>query len=92
MSIALIKQHSPIYPASLRIGEYTVALSPELIHAFKAIREDEAAFFLVKLLEIIGLNRYLREMLEEEIEKESDQELLVNGLREQIRAFQFPEP
>ncbi len=90
MSIVMQKQHSPVYPASMKIGEYTVALSSELLQSLKEIREEEAALFLVKLIEVLGLNRHLREMLEEEIEKEEAQETLVDGLREQIRAFQVP--
>ncbi len=90
MSIILEKQYSPVYPASLKIGEYLIAISPAVLQSFKAIREEESAFFLVKLIEIVGTNRYLREMLEEEIEKEGEQEALVNRLREQFRTFQIP--
>jgi len=91
MSIALQKQHSPVYPASLRVGGYTIVLGPDLLRSLKGIREEEAALFLVKLIELMGLNRYLREMLEEAIEKEEDQETLVDRLREQIRTFPVPD-
>jgi len=89
MSITLEKRHSPVYPASLKIGEYALALGPDMIQSLKAIREEEAALFLVKLIELAGINRYLREMLEEEIEKEEIQETLADSLRAQIRAFQI---
>ncbi|MFQ5596669.1 MAG: hypothetical protein ACE5GK_01325 [Nitrospiria bacterium] len=87
MTIAFEKLTSPIYPAYLKVGDYSIALEPEMIESLKGIQEAEASLYLVKLIEKVGLNRYLREMIEEEIKKGDDQEVLVKGLRAEIHAL-----
>ncbi len=89
MTITLEKLTSPIYPAFLNVGDYSIALEPSLITDLKDIAEaeDKPGPFLEKVVEKIGINRYLREMIEEEIKNEENLTVMSDRLREEIKSF-----
>lgn len=81
------KLHGPIYPAYLHMGSYSVALEPELIQALKERGQDEPTRFFESLVQKIGSNRYLKELLEEGISKAEDPTALAKRLQEEIKSL-----
>lgn len=81
------KLPSPIYPGYLHIGDYSIALEPELIQSLKQAVQEEPARFLDLLTQKIGSNRYLKEMVQEGISKSEEPDVLVKRLEEELRAM-----
>ncbi|MFY9271257.1 MAG: hypothetical protein WAO55_16050 [Candidatus Manganitrophaceae bacterium] len=81
------KLPGPIYPAYLHVGEYSIALEPELIDFLKEMTGLEAEPFLTGLIKKIGINRYLRRMMEVEIAQTEDRALLAKQLKEELRGL-----
>jgi len=78
------KLPGPIYPAYLVVGDYSIALEPELIEALKGIVTEENDAFLKDIKKTVGVNRYLREMIQEAIDKEENKAGLVFNLRKTL--------
>jgi len=89
MTITLERLKSPIYPAFLCVGDYSIALEPDLIDSLKEIAktEDKSGPFFDKIIETVGINRYLREMIQEEIKNEVNRTIMSDRLREAITSF-----
>ena len=81
------KLHGPIYPAYLHMGSYSVALEPELIQALKEMGQEEPTRFFEGLIQKIGSNRYLKELLQEGISKAEDPAALAHRLQEEVKAL-----
>ncbi|MFQ5542884.1 MAG: hypothetical protein ACE5FY_00875 [Nitrospiria bacterium] len=87
MGMTFEKLSGPIYPAYLRVGDYSIALEPELIQSLQEHLHKEAAKFLEMLIEKVAVNRYLREMIQAEIGEGTDQEAIIGGLKVGLRAL-----
>ena len=83
-TITFEKLTGPIYPAYLRVGDYSIALEPELIQSLKEIVAVESSSFFKGLIEQVGQNRYLKEMIEKEITKENDLDALADELKKAL--------
>jgi hypothetical protein len=81
------KLSGPIYPAYLVVCEYSIALEPDLIKALTEIVNEDTATFFEKLLQKVGTNRYLKEMIEEGISKEGEAATLAKRLQGEIRSL-----
>ncbi len=85
MNITFEKRHDPIYPAYLRVGDYSVNLEPELIQSLKEITSvGENDHFFSNVINKVGTNSYLREMIQGNIAKESNKAALALKLRNTI--------
>ncbi len=85
MSITFEKRHDPVYPAYLLVDDYSVNLEPELIQSLKEMTSlGENDDFLSRVIEKVGTNSYLREMIWGNILKESNKAALVLKLRNTI--------
>ncbi len=81
MSLHFEKLSGPIYPAYLVVGDYSIALEPELVEKLKGIVTEENDVFLKDMTDQVGSNRYLREMIQEAIGKAENKAALVFTLR-----------
>lgn len=81
MRLRFEKLSGSVYPAYLVVADYSIALEPELIASLKKTVTEENEVFLKSIVQQVGINRYLREMLEEEIEKTENQAAMVLHLR-----------
>lgn len=81
------KLSGPVYPAYLVVGEYSIALDPDMIQSLTEIVEEGPAPFLEKLVQRVGTNRYLKEMIEEGISKEGEIAALATRLKGEIRSL-----
>ncbi len=84
------KIDSPIYPAYLHVGAYSIALEPQLIEALKQHALSDTASFLDVCTEKIGSNRYLKAMILEAISGENEggssgRNVLTQRLCEELR-------
>ncbi|MBI3805463.1 MAG: hypothetical protein HY282_17075 [Nitrospirae bacterium] len=87
MNLRFEKLPGPVYPAYLHVGDYSIALEPELVQALKeSVRLDPTAFF-GNLIGKIGMNRYLKEMIEEAISKSEDPTLLAKQLQQALETL-----
>lgn len=86
-TITFEKLSGPIYPAYLRVGDYSIALEPELIQSLKGIAAKESSLFFEGLIEKAGQNRYLKEMIEQAIEKEKNRDALADALKKALLAL-----
>ncbi|MFQ5587952.1 MAG: hypothetical protein ACE5F7_03850, partial [Nitrospiria bacterium] len=75
------KLPGPIYTAYFVVGEYSIALEPERVESLKEIASEDNDPFLEGVVRKVGINRYLREMIEEEIGKTDNRLALVLSLR-----------
>lgn len=87
MSITVEKLKSPVYPAYLKVGDYSIAIDAETIAYLKTIAEEDSTEFIEKILKKVGVNRYLREMIKEEAQSGDRRDIMVNRLREGILAL-----
>ena len=87
MTIKFEKLPGPIYPAYLHVGDYAIALEPELIQALKESTQLDQARFFENLIQKIGLNRYLREMIQEAVAKAEDPALLAKQLQQELQTL-----
>ncbi len=85
MGMMFQKLSGPIYPAYLIVGEYSIALEPELITSLQGMTAEDDDLFLKDLVSSIGCNRYLREMMEAEIAKTENKSELVLKLRSTLK-------
>ena len=85
MTLKFEKVQSPIYPAYLRVGEYSIALERELIDSLKEAANNDAPHFLEKLVQKVGSNRYLKEMIQEGLAKNEDQTALARQLTAELQ-------
>lgn len=81
------KLHGPIYPAYLHLGAYSVALEPELIQSLKESAGEEPARFFESLVQKVGSNRYLKEMIQEGVSKAEDTAALARRLQEELKGL-----
>lgn len=81
MRLHFEKLSGSVYPAYLVVADYSIALEPELIASLKKTVTDENEVFLKGIVQKVGINRYLRKMLKEEIKKTENQAALVLNLR-----------
>ena len=87
MNLRFEKLQSPIYPAFLHVGEYSIPIDPDRVQSLKEITRDEPAPFLEALIEKVGYNRYLKELLREGISKAEEPSSLTRRLQEEIRSL-----
>lgn len=87
MNLRFEKLPGPIYPAYLHVGDYSVALEPELVRALKESARLDPTPFFENLIGRIGINRYLREMIQEAIAKTDDPALLAKQLQQELEAL-----
>lgn len=85
MIVRFKKIPSPVYPAYLCVGDYSIALEPELIESLKEAAKGDPARFMETLLQKVGSNRYLKEMIQKGLSKADDQALLARRLQEEIQ-------
>lgn len=85
MIVRFEKIPSPVYPAYLCVGDYSIALAPELIESLKEAAKGDPARFTETLLQTVGSNRYLKEMIQKGLSKAEDQALLARRLQEEIQ-------
>ncbi|TAK07061.1 MAG: hypothetical protein EPO39_07410 [Candidatus Manganitrophaceae bacterium] len=87
MNLRFEKLPGPIYPAYLRVGEYSIALEPELIQALKESTQLDQTRFFENLIQKVGINRYLREMIQEAVSKAEDPALLAKQLQQELQTL-----
>ncbi len=87
LTIRFEKLSGPVYPAYLVVGEYSIALDPDLIQSLTEIAGESSTPFLEKLVQKVGTNRYLKEMIEEGISKEGEAAALATRLQGEIRSL-----
>jgi len=87
MNLRFEKLPGPIYPAYLHVGDYSVALEPELIQTLKESTQLDQARFFENLIQKVGINRYLREMIQEAIAKADDPALLAKQLQAELQSL-----
>lgn len=85
MRLHFEKLSGPVYPAYLVVADYSIALEPELIESLKETVSKENEDFLKGIVQKVGINRYLREMIEEEIAKTENIPELVLKLRNGLK-------
>ncbi|MEC4678377.1 MAG: hypothetical protein VST69_06440 [Nitrospirota bacterium] len=85
MRLHFEKLSGTVYPAYLVVADYSIALEPELIESLKKIEAEDNEPFLKGIVQKVGINRYLREMIEEEIDKTENQADLVLKLRNGLK-------
>jgi len=85
--ITFEKLSSLIYPAYLCLGDYSIALEPELIQSLKALSGEESDCFLTSLVKKVSRNKYLKGMIESSMEAESDQKALADRLKKDLIAL-----
>ncbi len=81
------KLHGPIYPGYLHVGAYAIALEPELIQSLKQDAQEEPSRFFENLLQKVGSNRYLKEMIQEGISKEEEPAALARRLQGELKSL-----
>jgi len=81
------KLSGPIYPAYLHLGDYAIALEPELLQSLKATVDMEPPLFLAELSKQVGRNRYLKGMIEAAIQQEGSPETLASALKKALVAL-----
>ncbi|MEK7702658.1 MAG: hypothetical protein AAB317_01680 [Nitrospirota bacterium] len=89
------KLKSTIYPAYLHVGDYSIALEPEIIAALKKIAFPESDTFLKSVTQIIeighlaprGGNRYIKELIECGIFASEEKTALSKKLYGQIQSL-----
>jgi len=87
MNLRFEKLPGPVYPAYLHVGDYSIALEPELIQILKeSVQFDQARFFEY-LIQKVGINRYLREMIQGAIAKTEDPALLAKQLQQELQTL-----
>ncbi len=87
MNLRFEKLPGPIYTAYLHVGEYAIALEPELIEALKESTPLDPARFFENLVQKIAINRYLREMIQEAVAKAEDPALLAKQLQQGLQSL-----
>lgn len=87
MNLRFEKLTSPIYPAYLHVGDYSIGLEPELIQALKESTQLDQARFYENLIQKVGINRYLREMIQEAVAKAEDPGLLAKQLQAELQSL-----
>jgi len=85
MRLHFEKLSGTVYPAYLVVADYSIALEPELIESLKETVSEENEAFLKGIVQKVGINRYLREMIEEEIERTENIPELVLKLRSALK-------
>ncbi len=85
MRLHFEKLSGPVYPAYLVVADYSIALEPELIESLKESVSEENEAFLKAIVQKVGINRYLREMIEEEINTTENTPELVLKLRNGLK-------
>lgn len=85
MDLRFEKLPGPIYPAYLHVGDYSIALEPELIRTLKESPPLDQARFFENLIRKVGINRYLREMIREAVAKAEDPALLAKQLQQELQ-------
>jgi len=81
------KIKSTIYPAFLHVGDYAIALSPELILSLKNSAKPSDAFLESLIQSIAEKNRYLKEMMEAGIAACEEKSVLINRLCKEIASL-----
>jgi len=81
------KLSGPVYPAYLVVCEYSIALDLDLVRSLSEIVQEKPDLFLKKLLQKVGTNRYLKEMIEEGIAKEGEAAALATRLQGEIQGL-----
>ncbi len=87
MNLRFEKLPGPIYPAYLHVGDYSIALEPELVQSLKESTQFDQARFLENLIQKVGMNRYLREMIHEAVAKAEDPGLLAKQLQAELQSL-----
>lgn len=87
MNLRFEKLPGPIYPAYLHVGDYSIALEPELVQTLKEGAQLDQARFFENLIQKIGINRYLREMIQEAVAKAEDPGLLAKQLQAELQSL-----
>lgn len=85
MRMTFQKLPGSIYPAYLVVHDYSIALEPELIESLKELVSEENDPFLEGIVQKVGTNRYLREMIEEEIKENENKAGLILKLRNDLK-------
>ncbi|MCG3114922.1 MAG: hypothetical protein LLH30_04505 [Candidatus Manganitrophus sp. SA1] len=87
MNLRFEKLPGPIYPAYLHVGDYSIALEPELVQALKETTQLDQTRFFENLVQKVGMNRYLREMIQEAVAKAEDPGLLAKQLQAELQTL-----
>lgn len=87
MNLKFEKLPGPIYPAYLHVGDYSIALEPELVQTLKGSAQLDQARFFENLIQRVGINRYLREMIQEAIAKAEDPASLAKQLQQELQTL-----
>ncbi len=87
MNIKFEKRSGAIYPAYFHVGGYSIALNPETIQSLKGLTALDTTPFYATLVQIIGSNRYLKEMVQEGIAAGGDQNALSRQLKKEIQSL-----
>lgn len=85
MNITFQKLPGVVYPAYLVVGDYSIALEPELVQSLKGIESSDNKDFIESIVEQVGINRYLREMIQDKIDSAENTPALVLSLRNSLR-------
>jgi len=89
MDLKFERTKSTIYPAYLHVGDYSIVLDPPLIQQLKkeCIYLDAQTLQSV-LIQKMGSNRYLKEMLQEAMIQSNDLSALAQRLQEEIQSLE----
>lgn len=87
MNLRFEKLSSPIYPGYLHVGDYSIALEPELIQSLKDMTNEEPDRFLEGLIQKVGTNRYLKELIQDGISKAEDRPALAKQLKTELQSM-----
>ncbi len=85
MSITFQKLPGPVYPAYLVVDDYSIALEPELVQSLKEIESSENNVFIESIVRQVGINRYLRDMIQDKIDSAENIPALVLSLRNSLK-------
>lgn len=87
MNLRFEKLPGPIYPAYLHVGDYSIALEPELVQTLKESTQLDQTRFFDNLIQKVGINRYLREMIQEAVAKAEDPGLLAKQMQAELQGL-----
>ena len=85
MDITFQKLPGSVYPAYLVVGDYSIALEPELVQSLKDIGSSDNNVFIESIVKQVGINRYLREMIQDKVDSSENTPALMLSLRNSLK-------
>ncbi|MFQ5580702.1 MAG: hypothetical protein ACE5FZ_08820 [Nitrospiria bacterium] len=86
-TIRFEKLGGQVYPAYLVVNDYSIALDPDTIHSLLETAKERPTPFLENLVQKVGTNRYLKELIEEGISMGGKASELAKRLQQELSAL-----